>query len=194
MKEKEELISSLKSHPQASSSHFNHFKEDMMSRQFWRSSFPSSSNSNLISRLKVIKDWMNPPDKDAPHQDTTDAVAQEAANYYEYLGKLPTRNDINKKATRSLLAELGLWGVERCTSDEIGADITDQEVDKVASHLPEGKSPGPDRIPNEFYRTFSHILAPLLAAAFNEMRHAGELAAGFNDGIVSILYKNMSRI
>ena len=60
-------------------------------------------------------------------------------------------------------------------------------------HLPGGKSPGPDRIPNEFYRNYSRLLAPLLAGAFNEMRTAGKLYNGFSDGYVATLYKKGDR-
>ena len=138
--------------------------------------------------------WSNPPDKEADHDDTTDDVAEEAAKYFSYLGKVPVRSSCNDAASRSLLAELSKWGVEKCTSDEIGADITIDEVEKVASHLPAGKSAGPDRLPNEFFSAFSQLLAPLLASSFNEMRSAGALAPGFNDGLVSILYKKGTRL
>ena len=62
-------------------------------------------------------------------------------------------------------------------------------MEKVCSNLPGGKSPGPDRIPNEFYKNYSRLLAPLFAGAFNEMRAAGKLYDGFSDGDVAVLYK-----
>ena len=165
-----------------------------MSRQFWRSTFGSSKSNSIVSRLKSMINWSNPPDKEAPHDSTTDDVANEAANYYEHLGTRPARGPNYDASTSTLLGELGKWGVESCTSNEIGADITEDEVRRVAANLPKGKAAGPDRLPNEFYSTFSASLAPLLAAAFNEMRASGNLTSGFSDGLVSILYKKGTRL
>ena len=86
------------------------------------------------------------------------------------------------------------WGVEDRTSDECGADVTIDDVHRVASHLPERKSPGPDRIPNEFYSTFAQPLAPLLAAVYNRSRKIGRMPKHMNDGLVTLLYKKGTRV
>ena len=79
------------------------------------------------------------------------------------------------------------------TADMCGADITQQEVEKVASRVPLNKSPGPDRIPNGFWRAFSEKTSKLLAAAFNEAKNTGKFIPNFNDGIVAILFKKGER-
>ena len=83
--------------------------------------------------------------------------------------------------------------VNETTSNECGKDILEEEIELTCSHLPTDKSPGPDRIPNEFYKIFATKLAPLLARYYNEARSAKRLPKGFNEGIVVILYKKGSR-
>ena len=61
--------------------------------------------------------------------------------------------------------------MEKQTSDECGLDITLDEIKKISFNLPAGKSPGPDRIPNEFYSAYAGTLAPLLRDVFND-KHA----------------------
>ena len=179
--------------PKPSRSRFIHLKEEGMSQQFWRSAFPLGHASSLIQCMKDVRDWTNPPDKDDTTHPTTTQVAQASANYLATLGTLPTRSSTTAAATATLLAELGKWGVEGSTSDKVGADILPEEVERVSANLPTGKAPGPDRIPNEFYKAFSNILAPLLTDAFNEMRAGGKLYEGFSDGYVTQLYKKGTR-
>ena len=112
--------------------------------------------------MKDVQDWTNPPDKDDTTHPTTTQVAQASADYLATLGTLPVRTHTNTAATAKLLAELGKWGVEGSTSDKIGADILSEEVERVSANLPTGKAPGPDKIPNELYKTFSNLLAPCL--------------------------------
>ena len=45
------------------------------------------------------------------------------------------------------------------TAAKCGAPITEPEVLHTLAYLPKGKSPGPDRLPNQFYRTFSSLVA-----------------------------------
>ena len=138
--------------PRASRSLFTHLKEECMSRQFWRSAFSGTRSSSMIECLKVVTNWSVPPDKDDATTPTTPQVAQAAADYQSHLGSLPVPTNATETATLAMLSELEKWGVEAATSDEIGADITDEEVEAVCAILPVGKAPDPDRIPNEFYK------------------------------------------
>ena len=44
--------------------------------------------------------------------------------------------------------------------EEVERDITYQEISAAISSLSSGKTPGPDSLPNKFYKTFSNILTP----------------------------------
>ena len=79
--------------------------------------------------------------------------------------------------------------VDERTSKEVGAEITAEEIEKVASHVPLGKSPGPDRLPNIVYRAFAIPLSKIMAKVFNKCQSTGKMPKELNDGIVTILYK-----
>ena len=55
--------------------------------------------------------------------------------------------------------------------------------------VPEGKSPGPDRLPNKLYKTLAAELAPFLMEALNEGVRHGELHPTCLEGIISVMYK-----
>ena len=44
------------------------------------------------------------------------------------------------------------------TATKCDADISKDEIEEVINDLPSGKSPGPDRLPTRFYKTFSSQL------------------------------------
>ena len=79
------------------------------------------------------------------------------------------------------------------TKKEVDREIAPWEVIDAINAIPTGKSPGPDRIPNRFYRTFSKLLAPILANVFNESRDAGKLHDSMMEGIISVMYKKNDR-
>ena len=179
--------------PQVKHSHHKVKKEECMSRQFWASAFQSGRGDRTIEELNKVHDWDDPPAKNASLPNRTTEVANEAAKFFANLAKTPTLDDGVKADEKTLLDLLGEWGVDDKTSDEIGKDIDIDELIHTMVHLPEGKSAGPDRIPNEFYKHFSSVLAPTLLRILNEGRQNGSFFEGFNEGIVSLLYKKGSR-
>ena len=62
-----------------------------------------------------------------------------------------------------------------------GYAVTHQDVSRTCNTLPTGKSPGPDRIPNKFYKTFSAVIAPILANVIHESHEKGEFTPSFSD-------------
>ena len=96
-------------------------------------------------------------------------------------------------AAKKMLDLLGNRTVNETTSNNCGKDITQIEIEQTCVNLPTEKSPGPDRIPNEFYKVFAKLLSPLLARFYNDARRSKKLPKGFNDGIVVILYKKGNR-
>ena len=67
------------------------------------------------------------------------------------------------------------------------------EILLTCAHLPLGKSPGPDRLPNKFYRVFSAIVAPILAHVYEESQQRSSLPKTLRQGIISVLYKKKDR-
>ena len=68
-----------------------------------------------------------------------------------------------------------------------------EDLEPILNNLPLGKSPGPDRLPNQFYRTYSAILSEILTGVFNEARETGKLPDSCTQGLISILYKKGGR-
>eukprot|EP00965_Chrysotila_dentata_P031523 1051242-Pleurochrysis_carterae.AAC.2 len=161
-----------------------------MSRQFWQSTFPKATNTfKGILKLCKILDWNNPPEKNTDTGNYAESIAEEAAHYYTHLYKAapPPMEEHDARNKLYKLLEEGN-GVDYSTSKEEGQPITTIEINKTMSNLPDSKSPGPDRIPNEFYKTFATLLAPLFCDHYNSFKSNG-LPKGFADGIISILYK-----
>ena len=168
-------------------------REECMSREFWQRSFTKNNSSSFINEFNDVKDWNSPPEKNTELPDKTNEIADASAIFFSHLGSKRTRTDQTDADAKKMLDQLAKWGVNTTTSDMCGADISIPEVEFTCSNLPREKSPGPDRIPNEFYKSFAKLLAPLLARYYNEARAKGMLPNGFSDGIVVILYKKGSR-
>eukprot|EP00965_Chrysotila_dentata_P056350 1869619-Pleurochrysis_carterae.AAC.4 len=95
------------------------------------------------------------------------SISEEAAKYSRHLYNKHPVTDLEREASEKLFSLLGEGtGVDFSTSKEAGQPIsmTRTEIDNIMSHLlPDSKSPGPDRIPNEFqYKTFATQLSPLV--------------------------------
>ena len=79
------------------------------------------------------------------------------------------------------------------TAEKCGAEITEKETTSTCNKLPTGKSAGPDRIPNKFYKVFSKTVSPIIAQVFNESHKARAFPEGFSAGIIATLYKKKER-
>ena len=142
-------------------------------------------------------DWTDPSH---PTNRTTPATSErEVANAFsEYYKQLFAKKTPKPEALERALRALKAGNkVLQPTAARCAASITLPETINTCENLPTGKSPGPERLPNKFYVTFSKIITPILTAVFNEARDAsakneGGLPTSMLRGIVSILYKKKS--
>ena len=79
------------------------------------------------------------------------------------------------------------------TADKCDAPISEKEITSTCNTLQTGKSPGPDRLPNKFYKTFSATVGPILEKVYEESRTRGHLPPGVSEGTISLLYKKKER-
>lgn len=56
-----------------------------------------------------------------------------------------------------------------------------------------GSAPGGDGLPIEFYRTFWHLVGPILVDVFNESLAVGQLPASMRTGLVTLIHKKGPR-
>lgn len=85
------------------------------------------------------------------------------ADYYQKLYNLETSESsspISPTQIDSVLSQLSLPTLNMTQLDTLNEPVTLQEVNRVLKSSKLLKSPGPDGLPNEYYQTFLHILAP----------------------------------
>ena len=58
-------------------------------------------------------------------------------------------------------------------NEALNSRITEEEVLKCLKSLKDGKAPGPDGIPNEFYKFSADVILPLLTELFNYIFDSG---------------------
>ena len=81
----------------------------------------------------------------------------------------------------------------RLTQADREALLRPFELDEVVAafrKLARGKSCGPDRLPNEFFRDYAESLVPIFLRATNEFLRGGPLPLGFQQSLVVPLRKN----
>lgn len=85
---------------------------------------------------------------------------------------------------------LSIPHIDRSVVEELDRPITAAELSAAALSLQNGKCPGPDGYPSEFYKKFWHKLAFLLFDMFNESLAAGHLPQTLNQAVISLLKKD----
>lgn len=80
----------------------------------------------------------------------------------------------------------GLSGEQKTRLD---APITEEEVRAAFSSMKNGKSPGLDGFPIEYYKKYIDILAPVLHKVYLEALEIGSLPGTFNDALISLIPK-----
>src|SRR5499427_534161 len=73
----------------------------------------------------------------------------------------------DQPSCQSFLSPLALPQLDQEDIDYLSAPITAEELASVVGRLPLRRSPGPDGLPYEWYRTYLPILSPGLLALFN---------------------------
>ncbi|PIK54252.1 hypothetical protein BSL78_08879 [Apostichopus japonicus] len=75
-------------------------------------------------------------------------------------------------------------------NDILGGEITTVELWKALSKMKNGKSPGSDGLPREFYRTFWAIIGPDIRAVFEDAFQNGLLNQSQRLGMITLLPKS----
>eukprot|EP00965_Chrysotila_dentata_P128478 4247715-Pleurochrysis_carterae.AAC.1 len=90
--------------PKPHSSYFVHKRSELMSRQFWQSTFPKTSNTfKGILKLCKVENWMDPPPKNTDTGEYTSSTSEEAAKYYRHLYTKPPVTEQAQSARRKII-------------------------------------------------------------------------------------------
>ena len=166
-------------------------QHDISTAAFHRQYTPRNGAQWVESILK--QDWSDLNNPTIAGPDITEAkdIANTFAKYYTALYARTKTHTASLKAAIRTLAK-----GNKClkpTADKCDADITLEEALTISSILPTNKSPGPDCLPNKFYKTMSKHVAPILVHVYNESRTNGTLPKTMSQGIISVLYKKGPR-
>ena len=166
-------------------------KHDVSTAAFYRQWTPRNA-AQWVSQI-MRADWTDPSNPKDQRSNETNAAKIAAAftRYYQALFAPKKTSKVCKAAALRTLQKGNR--VLPPTAVACGAPITEKEVLHESAYLPLRKSPGPDRIPNAFYKTFSAIIAPILTHVLNESHARGTLPATMTEGIISVLYKKKER-
>ena len=75
------------------------------------------------------------------------------------------------------------------TKDILDNNITIEELHKALKDLTNKKSPGVDGLTAEFYKSFFHILGPILLDTLNYSRNNGQLPISLRRAVITLLQK-----
>ena len=112
--------------------------------------------------------------------------------YWASISSPPPSTHPNDPAQEEVLAahRQACTPLPPAVADPVGAlSVTAFECRKALSQSPPGKSPGPDGIPVELYRTFADTFTPLLSRLFSAMGTKETLPHEFLEGLLIILRK-----
>ena len=84
---------------------------------------------------------------------------------------------------------LDLPSLSQDLRNNLDAPITQEEISAAISSMQSGKSPGPDRLPSDFFLKFSADLAPVLCSVFSDSLNSSALPTSFNQACISLLLK-----
>ena len=186
--------------------HSNGQKHDVNTAAFHRQWTPKNS-AQWVTEL-IRKDWTDPsnplppPDGQPATETHHDKIAEAFTAYYKplYADKPPVTAGFAIDGTPINPFQVAIDTlksgnrVQPPTAKKCGLPITPEEVEHTMAYLPKGKSPGPDRLPNQFYRVFSKPLSIILAHVYNESKEIhGHLPETLRQGNISVLYKKKDR-
>lgn len=143
----------------------------------------------------TVADWTDPSSPVYPPDKREVTESKEIANAFtDYYEPLFADKPISDAAKELCLRKLRSGNrVLAPTAARCGSEITKETIEHTCAYLPTGKSPGPDLIPNQFYRVFSSFVSPILAGVFNESHEEGSLPTSMLEGTISVLYKKKAR-
>ena len=181
---------------------------EKMSKQWFSLNRPKVTNSTIKSLFKTETE-----------EETTDPeeLLEIARHHHSQLQKEPPMDRAREAAINEILSTLSKE-LEDKDIKEIGKDITYREVNETLRKTPNGKAPGPDGIPNEFWKieikwrdkqkrennqqteTTRETIAktrPCIAAmmtkVFQDIEQHGPIDTQFSEARMGLLYKKKDK-
>ncbi|MEW8548531.1 MAG: reverse transcriptase family protein [Candidatus Thiodiazotropha sp.] len=101
--------------------------------------------------------------------------------FYEHFKNINTNNEADEQLTYEYLNDENLI---------LNSHITKEEINVCIKNLKSGKSPGEDKILNEYIKSTKHIFLPLYEKLFNKVLDSGNLPDSWLEGTIKPIFKN----
>ena len=109
----------------------------------------------------------------------------------EFYKKLYTTEKVNNRIQEKLLSNIKTK-LSKEKQTNLDKPITEKEIKEAIDNLPNGKSPGLDGFPVEFYREYWHKIKELFIPFVNDVRERG-LSNCKNVSVIKLAYKKMEK-
>ena len=110
--------------------------------------------------------------------------------FKDFYSKLYTSEvDPSEEQYEDFFANLNIPKLSEGQVAQMEGGITEGEVRAAIASLKNGKSPGLDGLPVEYYKKYVDILAPILTSVYKESFDLGQLPDTFNEAIITLILK-----
>ena len=110
--------------------------------------------------------------------------------FKQYYSCLFSREEVDDSAINDFLTDIPTISTE--DSQTLGKDITQEEISISLKLFQNGKSPGSDGLPKEFYATFSDVLIPVLHRLYTVIYKTKTLTKSQKISYISLLCKDQN--
>lgn len=117
-------------------------------------------------------------------------VLKEIKDYYESLFK---REGVGREEIEFLVGKIKIK-IDNGDKNLCERGIEKEEIEEAIMQLNNGKSPGKDGLPNEFYKVFRKVLTPILKDVYDEIFKKEETSYFMGIGLVKLIYKRKGDI
>ena len=135
---------------------------------------------------KLIKAVRDPADRLVSD---TDGILHETKNFYE---TLYTAEDIDLNAQEEMFAHIDKTLTPE-QNEALSANLSKREILEAITSMANGKSPGSDGLPPEFYKTFEHLLVDDLLEVYGDIFSSERMSPTQRLGLIALLYKKGDR-
>lgn len=179
-------------HAKAQLDNILHQKTDFIIQQLKYEQFQYSNKSskllaNLLQHKKekaIIPTIQNKTGLTTHNSHEINAIFQQ---YYSDLYSSNCTPSI--PAIENFLSKLNLPTLPSDKAQMLEAPLTINEIYKSLIKMPNNKSPGPDGLPAEFYKTFWDILSPLLLRVITEIKTTSKIPPHMNTANITLIPK-----
>lgn len=114
-------------------------------------------------------------------------INKQFKNFYYSLYKSECSSD--EAQLDNFFQSLNIPSIDSETSSRLDVPFSVEEVKKALSAMQNGKCPGPDGFPTEFFKAFADKLSPLLLNMFNDSLEYGTLPLTLRQATISLILK-----